>query len=259
MRIKITHIIIFVSFSAISLSAQDKKQSKFNGSTNLQVQYDSGSDRNIITSTLEGFYNDPWGNTFFFVDFDYPLHRYGKAFNSVDGTYFEVARCLNFWQGSALGAFSLQLEYNGGVYRTYNIANSYLAGVDYFIHSKDFRNTFNFKLLYKYISGNSDYLPLQFTFVWGMKDLFGLKGLQFCGFADLWGENHTLYNSHGGVMITPEQSKFVFLSEPQLWYCVGRHFGCDNLNIGGEVELSYDFGTSKGFWARPCLGLKWVF
>ena len=51
----------------------------------------------------------------------------------------------------------------------------------------------------------------------------------------------------------------MFISEPQLWYNVGRHFGCDNLNIGGEVELSYDFGTARGFWCRPCAGIKWVF
>ena len=51
----------------------------------------------------------------------------------------------------------------------------------------------------------------------------------------------------------------MFISEPQLWYNVGQWIGVDNLNIGGEVELSWDFGSSRGFWARPCAGLKWVF
>jgi hypothetical protein len=54
-------------------------------------------------------------------------------------------------------------------------------------------------------------------------------------------------------------SNVVFLSEPQLWYAVGQHFGVDNLNVGTELELSYDFGSAKGFWCRPCLGVKWVF
>jgi hypothetical protein len=40
---------------------------------------------------------------------------------------------------------------------------------------------------------------------------------------------------------------------------VGQHFGVPNFNIGGEVELSYDFGSSLGFWVRPCAGIKWVF
>ena len=91
-----------------------------------------------------------------------------------------------------------------------------------------------------------------------MQDLFGLKGLRFSGFADFWGERHTLFADHKGA-ISPTESSFVFISEPQLWYNVGQHFGVQNLNIGGELELSYDFGSSKGFWARPCLGVKWVF
>jgi hypothetical protein len=47
----------------------------------------------------------------------------------------------------------------------------------------------------------------------------------------------------------------VFISEPQLWY----NCGTEHFNIGGEVELSYDFGSTRGFRARPCLGIKWVF
>ena len=53
--------------------------------------------------------------------------------------------------------------------------------------------------------------------------------------------------------------KFVFISEPQLWYAVGQWFGVPQLNVGGEVELSFDFGSARGFWARPCAGVKWVF
>ena len=229
--------------------------------TNLQVFYDFGKDRNIITTTLEGFYGDNWGNTFFFIDYDYQLKN-----TAPNGTYFEIARCLNFWQNTAIGGLSLQLEYNGGRYSLYGINNAVLAGLDYFLHSADFRNTFNFKVLYKWIdysdqpAGYTSAAPLQFTFVWGMQDLFGLKGLRFSGFADFWWQDHDLFTDNkGDGLLIPEKSRFVFLSEPQIWYNVGQHFGCDNLNIGGEVELSYDFGSAKGFWARPCLGLKWVF
>ena len=99
---------------------------------------------------------------------------------------------------------------------------------------------------------------MQLTFVWGLQDLFGVQGLRFSGFADFWWEDHTLFTDHGGTIL-PEVSHTVFISEPQLWYNVGRHFGCDNLNVGGEVELSFDFGTARGFWCRPCAGIKWVF
>ena len=226
--------------------------------TNIQVLYDFGSDRRHVTTTLEGFYNDNWGNTFFFLDHDFNTRDDNDKVYAPSGTYLEIARCLNFWRGSAIAPLSLQLEYDGGVYRGYEINNAFLAGMDLFLHSKDFRNTFNIKALYKHIARTTQQLPLQFTFVWGLQDLFGAKGLSFSGFADFWWEDHTLFFDREGA-IAPEASRIVFLSEPQLWYNVGRHFGVDNLNLGGEVELSYDFGTAKGFRARPCLGLKWVF
>lgn len=40
-------------------------------SQNLQVHYDMGKDRGYITTTLEMFKPDKYGNTFFFVDFDH--------------------------------------------------------------------------------------------------------------------------------------------------------------------------------------------
>ena len=244
---------LVAAVAALALGATAQAQ------TNLQTFYDLGKDRGHFTTTLEGFYGDKWGNTFFFVDYDYN-HRDGNKVVSPSGTYFEIARCLNFWQNSALSPLSLHVEYNGGVYRGYTINNAFLVGLDYFLHSKDFKNTFNFKVLYKKIALGTSDVPLQFTFVWGMQDIFGVPGLRFSGFADFWWENHTLFtDSKGNTLAVPATSKYVFISEPQLWYNIGRHFGVDNLHIGGEVELSYDFGTAQGFWARPCLGTKWVF
>jgi len=92
----------------------------------------------------------------------------------------------------------------------------------------------------------------------------GVKGLNFSGFADFWWENHTVCNYSASASDyrdwdSKQDVNVVFISEPQIWYNVGRHFGCENLNIGSEVEFSYHFGTGKGFFARPCLGFKWVF
>ncbi|MCQ2148905.1 MAG: DUF5020 family protein [Bacteroidales bacterium] len=238
--------------------------------TNLQLFYDFGEDRKQLTSTVEGFYTDKWGNTFFFIDLDYHLRK--QEFVPFPlGTYFEIARCLNFWQESALAPLSLHVEYNGGVYSKYGINHAALAGLDWFIHSKDFKNTLNVKVLYKYINYDGvdtpdgsyakSKVPMQFTLVWGLQDLFGATGLRFSGFADFWWQEHEVFpwNADTGYDWTNgEISHVVFLSEPQLWYNVGRHFGVDNLNVGGELELSWDFGSSKGFWCRPCLGLKWV-
>lgn len=238
--------------------------------TNLQTFYDFGKDRGHFTTTLEGFYGDSWGNTFFFIDYDYnSKNADGKVF-APSGTYFEIARCLNFWQDSKLAPFSLHIEYNGGVYNGYTINNAFLTGIDYFLHSDDFKNTFNLKLLGKFINYNGakdadgnlrkSIVPLQFTFVWGMQDIFGVEGLRFSGFADFWAESHNVITGYDnlGLPIWEDRS-FVFISEPQVWYNVGKFINVPNLNVGCEVELSYDFATSAGFYARPCLGTKWVF
>ena len=230
--------------SAALLFAQGAK-----AQTNFQTFYDFG--RKHFTTTLEGFHQDNWGNTFFFVDYDYN-NRDGNTVVSPNNTYFEIARCLNFWQDSALAPLSLQVEYNGGFgtwgnlngpagleYGAFPVNSAFLAGVDWFIHSGDFKNTLNLKLLYKYFVKMASNVPLQFTAVWGCQDLFGLNGLRFSGFVDVWCEfDHA-----------------VVLSEPQLWY----GFGTEHFNLGGEVEISYNFAGMEGFHVLPCIGTKWVF
>lgn len=222
--------------------------------TNLQTFWDFG--RGHVTTTLEGYYGDNWGDTFFFVDYDYNTKNPDGKFIGVSGSYFEIARGLNFWKNTSLADLSAHVEYNGGVGFG---SQNFLFGADYLLHNADYSNTFKFSLMYKTFSGNaSSDTPLQFTFVWGMKNLFGVDGLNFSGFADIWGEN-TKYWYADPVDDQAEEGKFIFISEPQLWYNVGKHFGVDNLNIGTEIELSYNFAGNHGFYCRPCLGTKWVF
>ena len=177
--------------SAALLFAQGAK-----AQTNLQIFYDFGPDRQHVTTTLEGFYNDNWGNTFFFIDHDFNTRDTKNQVYAPSGTYFEIARCLNFWQNSAIAPLSLQVEYNGGVYNGFTINSAFLVGLDYFLHSVDFKNTFNFKVLYKKITYTTQKAPVQLTFVWGFQDLFGVQGLRFSGFADFWWEDHTLSTDH---------------------------------------------------------------
>lgn len=290
--------LIAVLTLSVSAFAQDGDAPKYKSSTNttnIQLFYDFGGDRQLVTTTIEGFYADPWGNTFFFIDHDFsPIGSKNNTscnpnstpalslpWKAISGTYWEIARCLNFWQNSPIKDLSLQVEYNGGVYSKYGINHAFLAGVDYFLHSKDYKNCFNFKLLYKHIlydegkwgkfvdgveiieKNHQTVVPLQFTFVWGMQDLFGAPGLRFSGFIDVWGQEHYVYPTDWKTGETdwtkPELSHVVMITEPQIWYAVGQHFGCPNLNVGTEIEMSFDFGTAKGFWCRPCLGVKWIF
>lgn len=230
---------LFIAVSALLVSGIAA-----NAQTNFQTFYDFN--RQCFTTTLEGFHQDKGGNTFFFIDYDYQLKKENGTLDSPGSTYFEIARCLNFWQDTALGGLSAHVEYNGGfgTFGTpgigggfYGVNHAFLIGADYFLHSSDFKNTLNLKALFKKFKNLDQKAPLQFTAVWGCQDLFGAKGLRFCGFADVWWE-----------------SKCVFLSEPQLWYAFGEHF-----NIGGEVELSCNFAGYDGFACRPCIGTKWVF
>ena len=237
--------ILVAAVAALALGATAQAQ------TNLQTFYDFGKNRNHFTTTLEGFYNDNWGNTFFFIDYDYNAKDTKGVNQAPSGSYMEIARCINLWQNTPLSMLSHQVEYNG----LEGVNQNFLFGTDIFLHSADFNNTFNFKVLYKTFSaGATSDLPLQFTFVWGMQDLFGVKGLRFSGFADIWGEN--VINFMEGAT---KAQKFVFISEPQLWYNIGQHIGVPNFHIGGEVELSMNFAGYDGFYARPCIGTKWVF
>ncbi len=238
-------IFIACAIAALGLAQGAKAQ------TNLQTFYDFGKDRDHFTPTLEGFYGDKWGNTFSSIDYDYNAKNAKGVNQAPSGSYMEIARCLNFWQDSSIGALSAQVEYNGLV----GVNQNFLFGVDYFMHNADFSNTFNFKLLYKTFSaGATSDVPLQFTFVWGMQDIFGVKGLRFSGFCDIWGEN--VVNFMEGAT---KNASFVLISEPQIWYNIGQHIGVENLHIGSEVELSCNFAGYSGFIARPCIGTKWVF
>ena len=238
---------ILVAFATLAFGFTAQAQ------TNFQTFYDFG--RKHFTTTLEGFHVDNWGNTFFFIDYDYNNRDASGKVMSPSGTYFEIARCFNFWQDSALAPISLQLEYNGGLATGSSIGassamvlgipvnNAFLVGLDWFLHTKDFSSTLNFKVLYKRFTGLYSKIPMQFTTVWGCQDVFGIKGFRVSGFADFWCEGENL----------------VFLSEPQLWFGFGDHF-----NVGGEVEFSYNFAgleftTGKKFNVMPCLGWKWVF
>ena len=237
--------------------------------TNLQLFYDFGSlhtacpnqRSNRVTTTLELFYPDPWGNTFAFIDLDYNIHPEDPK-NTPFLAYFEIARCLNFWHQTKAKDLSIQVEYNGGLglykdgvgdLRGYGIHHAALVGLNYCLHTKDYKNIFNLELLYKYIvdewNGIKNNVPLQFTFVWGCDDFCTAPGLRFSGFLDIWGQKKA------------DGQTFILISEPQLWYNVGRWFKCPNLHIGTEIEFSYNFSgsTSKGFMCNPCLGIKWCF
>ena len=208
-------------------------------SQNVQLHYDMGKGRSFFTSTVEMFKPDKLGSTFFFIDMDYNA-------GDVEGislAYWEIARALKL--GDSPLAF--HAEYNGGFGQyapegSYQIEDAWLTGLEYSRNAKDFSKGFTLQALYKYIRGKHD-ASFQITGVWYWN--FGNGKWSFTGFADLWRED---------FVFGTNETKFVFLSEPQLWYNLSKNFA-----LGSEVELSSNFGGMEGFNVMPTIGAKVTF
>ena len=216
---------------------------------NLQIFYDFGKDRQYITTTFEMFKADKFGDTFWFIDhyFANSAQRQAGAASAANGTYFEIERGINFWQDSALKGLSAHLEYDGTSWGW----GIFCVGAKYFFHSEDYSNTLTLYLMYdQHLGASKADIPVKFSAVWGLNDLFGVKGLVFKGFLDIWGNN--------SVFADLSTAKFSILTEPQIWMNLGKVFDY-HLDLGGEIELSYNFAGNKGFMINPCAGLRWSF
>ena len=224
---------------------------------NLQFHYDLGhalnsnlSNRPAVTTTIETFRPDTWGNTYFFADIDY-------FSDGVAGAYWEVSREVNV---SANKQWAAHVEYNGGLSSDKQLASAtrfqhaFLAGPAWNWHSQDFSRTFSVQAMYKYYfkgQYGGAFNSFQATAVWGLH--FAQRLFTFSGFVDCW------YNPQ-------VKGKWILLSEPQFWLNVNALKGMDkvNLSVGSEVELSNNFvwnkhGNNSCFYAIPTLALKWTF
>ena len=232
-------LLIATSLAALFLAQGAKAQ------TNVQVFYDFGSERQYVTTTLEGFYGDNWGDTFFFADLYYSNRQ--NTYGASNGCYFEVERGINFWKDSSLKDLSLHLEYDGATWGS----SIFALGAKYCFHSDDFSKMFTIYAMYDWMFGQEADAPVKITGVWSWGNLFGVNGLTFKGFFDFWGLNNTW-----GL---DDKTTFSFLTEPQIWYNVGQHFGMQQLDLGCEIEISNNFAGHKGFMCNPCAGIRWTF
>lgn len=226
---------------------------------NIQLHYDFGRNiykelkkssdtygRPALTTTIEMFRPDSFGSTYFFVDVDYAP--------GVKGAYMEVAREFCFWQDSKLDWLSIHVEYNGGISQAAgSFNNSWLGGLTYSGHSKDFTKTWSLSVMYKYIPGTVDHHGskcehnFQITGVWGIE--FAKGWMTYSGFIDFWQESRAW-----------QQTSHILISEHQLWFNMNKIKNWDkiNLSIGTEVEFSNNF-VSNGFYVIPTLAAKWTF
>lgn len=214
---------------------------------NVQLHYDFGEDRKLITSTIEMFKPDKYGSTFFFIDLDYSSEPRGID-NGISLAYWEIARSFKFKETYK---FEPRIEFNSGMGRgenfSYAINNAWMVGGQYTINSPDFSKVLSLQANYKYIKGKLD-ASFQITAVWGLH-FFNSK-LSFTGFADFWKEDNLVFDKDGNM----SETDYVFLTEPQIWYNINKHF-----SFGSEIELSSNFATHKGFMVNPTLAAKWNF
>lgn len=200
--------------------------------------YDTDVDRPRLTTTVEMFRPDRWGNTFFFVDMDYRK-------DGVVMAYWEVAREFNL----SKSPFAAHIEYDGGLNNGMTFKNAYLAGITYAWNAANYSAGYTVTPMYKYIADNNKPHSFQLTGTWYKH--FGHNGMfTFTGFADLWYDGD-------------HQHKWVLLAEPQLWLNLNKIKGVSkdfNLSIGTEQEISNNFiyGYNKLRW-NPTLAVKWTF
>ena len=245
---------------------------------NVQLHYDFGHNmykgkdgkdlrsRGYLTTTVEMFKPDSWGSTYFFVDMDYMSNSKAEGATKtagVLGAYWEISRELCFWQNTKMDWLSLHVEYNGGLTNNMSFNNSWLAGLTYSGHTKDFSKTWSISAMYKLIpgtrdgAGNKQIHNFQLTGVWGIN--FAHGWCTFSGFVDFWRE-HRPWQGKLNEAGVPTGTQFIALSEPQFWVNLNQIKGMEkvNLSLGGEVELSYNF-AGTGFYCVPTLAAKWSF
>ena len=218
MKKQLTLLAIFIT---MAVSAQ-----------NFQLHKDF--ERDHLTSTFTYFKVDKLGNTFTFMEFDY------SAVNGIGMGYFEIARVIK----TEKMPVGLHLEYNGGVgtfpiddeLYGYTINDAWIVGVNY---GKNYDGWgFSTYAGYKGIkdAGKANF---QLTGVWYFNII--KDKLTSEGFADLWTAN-----------VEGMDDKTTFISEPQIWYHINNTFW-----VGGEVELSSNFGGVDGFKAYPTVAVRW--
>ncbi len=210
---------------------------------NVQLHYDMGKGRSYLTSTVEMFKPDKWGSTFYFIDMDYNAH----GVKGVSLAYMEISRGIKFWENP----FEMHVEYNGGFGRnsdgsSYRINDAWLVGGNYTWHAKDYSWIYTTEAMFKTIRGKNS-ASFQLTQVWTVQMFKGK--LTFTGFADFWREDNDFFLNAQGA-----KTKFVFLSEPQIWYNCTKNFA-----IGNETEFASNFALHKGLKACPTAAVKWTF
>jgi len=202
-------------------------------SQNLQLHYELSDQRQYLVSTLEGYTQDTYGATYWFVDFEYNESK----IKSASSAYLEFARYINL---PTIDLFQTTIQYNDGLTSSFSFDQIWLGGIS---REMDIPFIpFTLDILYRKQTGHPSN-DIQLTVVW-FKPMYSEK-LLFAGFVDLWSFDNASANG----------KDWILFSEPQVWYTFWQ-----NAAIGGEVHIQYNFPTiTSSFEFYPTIGFKWDF
>ena len=231
---------------------------------NIQEMYDFN--RGHCVTTTEGFYRAARHAVSYRMDIYHPFDRARQT-----TLYAEAGYTFHF--KPRLGGWGLHAGWEGAQFGDLrqDVWNAYMVGVEY----ERFRpngHMYHFRLLYRYSSNIG--IPIFFSFDWDIPRLFGIKGLSFCGYLDIWGDEYYYGGEDGGAKGQLGSLRL----EPQVWYNLshlwssqgkGHYMGREGLGVFFKLPINY---YNPGGWhygdtyyrngylnATPCLGLRWDF
>lgn len=229
----------FLLTTGVAVQAQNIQFHYDFGSHLYQDQRVPGAERPNLTTTVEMFRPDKWGNTFFFVDMNYRE-------KGINLAYWEISREFKL----SNTPFLAHVEYNGGLTNGFSFNHNYLAGITYAWNRSDFQAGFTVTPMFKYLANQKSPASWQLTGTWYYNFAGGLMTTN--GFADIWGDRNYVTG----------KNNVIFLTEPQLWVNLNKVKGVDpnfNLSVGTEIEISHNFALPEKTVVNPTLAAKWTF
>ncbi|MBQ7222583.1 MAG: DUF5020 family protein [Bacteroidales bacterium] len=212
--------------------------------------------------TIQLNYNgeDNLGETYIRTVFDLNYRDDIHIIEAPSVAFLNFERELLFWKkAEKWNRLSIHIGYQGGLVRDGNIKNAFSAGLTYKLLDTE-KSRLDLKVMYKYAINTVQKVPMQISSRFYFIDPFNVEGLKLEGYADCMWQDHIVdYTAKMEKMTYPRTSHFSFVIAPQVWYNVGQFIGAKQLNVGGEVRLSLDYGRIYGFYCLPSAGIKWEF
>lgn len=207
------------------------------------------ANRPAMTATVEGLNFDRWGNTYWFVDFNW---QDGYS----NGALWEITRSFSLAEKSP---WYLQVRYDGGLqfFSTdpsvggFHTGDAFLLGPNYTYVGGGGNYVVGLSALVRanYTNSFNKWKNFEFKGVWCLN--FFDEKLTASGFLSLWREDKM-----------KDKINFKLVTQPQFWVNLNKFDGVAkdfNLSLGTEIRISKDIELSDSWLVCPTIGAKWSF